>query len=154
MKRFFDDRGFFMEVMRKDLEELFESDELVQANVSVTFPGIVRAWHRHIRGQNDYFVLLQGVARICAYDDEDGSPTRGKLFEIHVHAQEPRIVRIPGKYWHGFMALGDERAMMLYFVTRLYNAKNPDEERRPWNDPTILDPRTGKPYDWFRPPHR
>jgi len=30
----------------------------------------------------------------------------------------------------------------------------PDEQRRPWNDPTIIDPKTGQPFDWDRPPHK
>jgi len=32
--------------------------------------------------------------------------------------------------------------------------KNPDEERRAWNDQTIIDPRTSKPFDWNKPPHK
>ena len=41
--------------------------------------------------------------------------------------------------------------------------KNPDEERRPWNDPEIIpsevngnkkDPRINQPWDWFYPPHK
>mgnify|MGYP003300136121 CR=1 FL=1 len=30
----------------------------------------------------------------------------------------------------------------------LYNYENPDEERLDWNDPSIIDPTTQKPYDW------
>lgn len=28
---------------------------------------------------------------------------------------------------------GDERAMLVYFVNRLYEYENPDEVRRPWD---------------------
>ena len=64
-----------------------------------------------------------------------------------------QITCIPGHYWHCFKALGVEP---VYFVTRLYNYADPDEERRPWNDPTVVprwvngrrdDPRVGKPWD-------
>jgi dTDP-4-dehydrorhamnose 3,5-epimerase len=53
--------------------------------------------------------------------------------------------------------------LTVYFVTRLYDYKNPDEERKPWNDPKIIpveingnknDPRVNKPWDWFYPPHK
>ena len=59
-----------------------------------------------------------------------------------------------------FKALGVEP---VYFVTRLHNYADTDEERRPWNDPTVVpklingrrgDPRVGKPWDWFYPPHK
>ena len=56
LKRFADERGFFTEIMREDWE-IFE-DEIVQANLSITYP-IVRAWHKHERGQVDYFVSLK-----------------------------------------------------------------------------------------------
>jgi dTDP-4-dehydrorhamnose 3,5-epimerase len=53
--------------------------------------------------------------------------------------------------------------MLLYFTTNLYDSKSPDEERRPWNDPSIKpislngkkdDPRVGKSFDWNQPPHK
>jgi dTDP-4-dehydrorhamnose 3,5-epimerase len=64
------------------------------------------------------------------------------------------VVRIPGHYYHGTKTLGDEPSLTLYFVTRLYDYDNPDEERKPWNDPAITDPKTGSPYDWEKPPHK
>jgi len=48
--RFPDERGIFTEIMRSDWKELLGEDSIVQANLSVTYPGIVRAWHKHERG--------------------------------------------------------------------------------------------------------
>ncbi len=158
-----DERGSFTEIMRADWKELLGDDEIVQANLSFSYPGIVRAWHRHARGQVDYFFVVQGAAKICAYDDDPGSPTKGHLVEVVLSARRPQLLRVPGKYWHGFKVVGNEPVMIVYFVTRLYDYKNPDEERRPWNDPTVVpvaingktdDPRVGKPWDWFYPPHK
>lgn len=64
------------------------------------------------------------------------------------------VVRVPGYYWHGTKTLGNQPALLLYIVNKLYDYGNPDEERRPWNDPGIIDPRTKQPYDWNRPPHQ
>ena len=156
LERHFDERGTFAEIMRIDWKDVFSEDP-VQANLSVSFPGIVRAWHRHERGQIDCFVCVNGAVKICAYEDE----TR-ELDEIIVHGEDPTIVRIPGKYWHGFRVVGEKSAWILYFVNRLYDKRNPDEERRPWNDPTIVpriingdakDPRIGKSWDWYCAPH-
>ncbi|MEM3505696.1 MAG: dTDP-4-dehydrorhamnose 3,5-epimerase family protein, partial [Archaeoglobaceae archaeon] len=68
LKKFTDERGFFAEIMRKDWK-IFK-DEIMQANFSVSYPGIVRAWHRHLRGQIDYFVVLRGAIKICAFDEK------------------------------------------------------------------------------------
>lgn len=158
LKRHFDERGSFAEVMRTDWQDLLGRDKIVQANLSASYPGVVRAWHRHVRGQVDYLVVLGGTLKICVFDD-----VSGELDEIISTDQEPKLVRVPGHYWHGFKVLGDEKALLLYFTTRLYDHENPDEERRPWNDPAIRpksinggadDPRSGKPWDWNLPPHR
>ncbi|NHW44802.1 MAG: dTDP-4-dehydrorhamnose 3,5-epimerase, partial [Candidatus Verstraetearchaeota archaeon] len=55
-----DERGIFTEIMRADWKDLLGDDVIVQANLSVTYPGIVRAWHRHVRGQTDYFLVVRG----------------------------------------------------------------------------------------------
>ena len=158
LKRFCDERGFFLEVMRKDWKDLFEEDTISQANHSFTYPGIVRAWHRHIKGQNDYFLTLKGTIKICAYDDKTQ-----ELDEVVCSGLDLQLVRVPGVYWHGFKALGDEPSMLLYFTTNLYNAKDPDEQRRPWDDLTIIpkiingnkdDNRVGKSWDWNYLPHK
>ena len=158
LERFVDERGLFHELFRADWKELLGNDTIVQSNLSITYPGIVRAWHRHLRGQVDYFIVLRGAAKICAYDDN-----RRELVEMVLSGDKPAILRVPGHYWHGFKAVGVEPVYLLYFTTRLYNYTNPDEERRPWNDKTIVplringkdnDPRCGKPWDWFYPPHK
>lgn len=149
-----DERGFFAEALRQDWTEFLEGDTIAQTNLSMSYPGMIRAWHRHLRGQVDYFLVLRGALKICAYDDRPDSPTRGGLVEIVASAHRPQLVRIPGFYWHGTKAVGNEASLAVYFVTRLYDYGSPDEERRPWNDPTIVDPATGQPFDWNKPPHK
>jgi len=152
INRFPDERGFFCEAMRRDWKDLFTEDIIAQANFSFTYPNIIRAWHRHLRGQVDYFLALKGAIKICAFDDKTE-----EVNEVVSSALNLQIVRVPGHYWHGFKALGDEPAMLLYFTTNLYDYANPDEERRPWNDPALVpkfingkkdDIRVGKPWDW------
>lgn len=150
-----DERGFFSEALRKDWGNLVEKDEIIQVNMSFSYPGIIRAWHRHLRGQVDYFLVLQGAMKICAYDDRENSPaTRGKLVEIIASSRKPALVRIPGIYWHGTKTVSSEPSLLIYFVNRLYDYQNPDEERRPWNNSKIIDSKKGEPFDWNRPPHK
>ena len=81
-----DERGFFTEVMRKDWKDLFGEDNVVQANLSSTYPGVIRAWHRHLRGQVDYFLALKGLIKICAFDDETK-----ELNEVISGASKPAV---------------------------------------------------------------
>ncbi len=158
LKRIPDERGFFAEIMRQDWKDFLENEWIAQANLSYSYPGIVRAWHRHLKGQTDYFIVVKGAMKICAYDEE-----KGELDEITASEHRLQVVRIPGHYWHGTKTIGSEPSLTIYFVTKLYNYSDPDEQRRPWNDPTIVpryvngrtdDPRVGRPWDWFYPPHK
>jgi len=153
-----DERGFFAEALRQDWKDLLEEDWIMQANISYSYPNIVRAWHKHEKGQVDYFLVLKGAMKICAYEEETG-----RMVEIIASGEKPSIVRIPGKYLHGTKTVSNTPSLTVYFVTKLYDYKNPDEKRRPWNDPKIIpteingkkdDPRVGKPWDWFQPPHK
>lgn len=157
LKRLYDERGSFTEIMRRDWPEIFP-EEIMQVNMSVSYPGIVRAWHKHERGQVDCFLASRGALKICAYDDESK-----ELDEIVSSGESPQIVKVPGHYWHGFGVVGNEPAMLIYFVNRLYDYKSPDEVRRPWDDLTVVptlingkagDSRCEKPWDWFCPPHK
>jgi dTDP-4-dehydrorhamnose 3,5-epimerase len=154
IKKLPDERGFFAEGMRSDWAEFLEGDTIVQANVSMSYPGMIRAWHRHDRGQVDYFVVVRGAMKICAYDDQPGSPTRGQLDEVLASSEKMQVVRIPGKYWHGTKTVSPDPSLTFYMVNRLYDYKSPDEERRAWNDPTIVEAKSGTAWDWNRPPHK
>lgn len=156
LRRFADERGFFTEVMRTDWSDVIQ-DEVDQVNMSVSYPGIVRAWHKHERGQVDHFLAVSGALKICAYDDA----TR-ELDEIISTGDNLQIVRVPGHYWHGFRVVGNEPAILVYFVNRLYDYSHPDEIRRPWNDKDIIpmtingkkDERCDISWNWFHLPHK
>ena len=158
LKRIPDERGFFTEIFRNDWKELIENEEIAQANLSISYPGIVRAWHKHEKGQIDYFIVVKGALKICAYDDSSQ-----ELNEIISTGENLQIVKIPGYYWHGFKVVGNETAKLVYLVNRLYDYSKPDELRKAWNDPSIApkiingkkdDPRVGKPWDWLHQPHK
>lgn len=156
LRRFVDERGFFTEIMRSDWIDVFQ-DEICQANMSISYPGVVRAWHKHERGQIDRFLVIKGALKICAYDDE----TR-ELDEVVSAGDNPQVVKVPGHYWHGFKVVGNKPAILVYFVNRLYDYKDPDEVRRPWNDSSIVpksingraDERCGRQWDWHYLPHK
>jgi dTDP-4-dehydrorhamnose 3,5-epimerase len=152
-----DERGFFGEALRQDWQEIVD-EWIKQVNLSYSYPGMVRAWHRHLRGQVDYFLVLEGAMKICAYDEETK-----RLTEVIGSSTKPTLIRVPGSYWHGTKTISSNPSLSVYFANRLYEYSSPDEERRPWNDPKIVpseingsktDPRVNRPWDWFYPPHK
>jgi len=139
LKKNVDERGYLCEILRNDWD-IFK--EFAMAYFSVTFPGTVRAWHRHPRtGQEDYMCFLQGTAKVVVYDQRELSPTNGLINEFVTGGDNPMLIRIPGECWHGFKALGVVPAILVNIPDKAYNYEDPDEERLP--------PDTDKiPYDW------
>ena len=126
LRRFEDPRGWFMELRRESLLP----DRTLQTNVSFSRAGTVRGLHFHQRGQSDLFVCIQGMIRVVALDQASG-----ETFSVDVGDDNPAAVWVPGHYAHGFEALTD--ALVLYHVTREYDAADPDEHGIPWDDERV-----------------
>ncbi len=135
LKRHPDERGHLIEVLRSDWDDIFKG--FAMSYVSKTYPGVVRAWHRHPRTrQRDTFAVLQGMAKIVVYD-----PDTGDLDEHFVGEDNPVLLSFDGSKWHGFKAIGDKPCLLINFPTKLYDYEDPDEERLPHDTEEI-------PYDW------
>lgn len=139
LKKNVDERGFLCELLRKDWS-IFK--EFAMAYFSVTYPGVVRAWHRHSRTkQIDHLCIIQGMAKVVIYDQRKDSPTKGRINEFFLGDDNLILLKIPGECWHGFKAIGTKPVILLNFPSQLYNYENPDEERLPPDTKEI-------PYDW------
>jgi len=143
-----DNRGFLGEIFRQDWNDILPDFNLKQVLLSESNPGIIRAWHRHLRNQIDLFFVLKGMVKICVYDGNKNSKDYGKLLEIIASSKNPEIIKIPGHLWHGTKNIGDIPSQTIYLINNLYDYDNPDEERIDWNDNSIISPKTQKPFNW------
>lgn len=122
-----DARGKLIEVFRND-DDIFNGD-FGQAYVTTIRPGIVKAWHMH-HLQTDRMMLLKGMVRFgCVMDAEDGKLAEPVL-DMVVTDENPKVIVIPPKIWHGFQNIGDTEAYVLNIPTKEYNRKAPDEDRQ------------------------
>ncbi|MFQ5809660.1 MAG: dTDP-4-dehydrorhamnose 3,5-epimerase family protein [Armatimonadota bacterium] len=137
LTRHVDDRGYVMEILRRDDPEFVQFG---QAYISTCRPGIVKAWHAH-RLQTDNFCVVKGDARIGLYDDREGSPTRGETMDVVIGEGNPMLISIPPLVWHGQACVGAEPSILLNIPTEPYNHDDPDELRRDARDPDIE-------FDW------
>jgi len=132
-----DDRGMLMEMMRADSPGY---QKFGQVYVTLVYPGVVKGWHYH-KKQVDNFVCLSGMAKVALFDDRDGSPTKGETNTFVIGWQRQRRITIPNGVYHGFTAVGTEPALICNTPSEMYDYDNPDEFRRPFDDPGIG-------YDW------
>jgi dTDP-4-dehydrorhamnose 3,5-epimerase len=121
-----DDRGW-------GLHNIFplRNDGIGQINLSETYPGVIRAYHRH-HNQWDYWRVIDGSIEARLYYPPD--PYLNGRHEKHYLSDPRDMLEIPPFVWHGFRVLGNKPAKLLYYVTRGYDPENPDEERMPWDE--------------------
>jgi len=128
LRRFEDERGWFMELMRASLLP----SPIKQSNLSFSRKGVIRGLHYHERGQSDLFACVQGMVRVVVLDRESG-----ETFTADIGDDNPVAVFIPGRHAHGYEALTD--CLFLYHVTEEYDRDDPDEHEVPWDDPRVIN---------------
>lgn len=117
-RTFVDDRGWSLV---NQLQGVLATEG--QINYSVTYPGVIKAWHRHQR-QTDFWLCVMGHLKVGVHRED------GKLWQMVVGETRPGIIVIPRTLWHGASTVGHVPAGLLYYVTHQYVPQNPDEERR------------------------
>ncbi|UCD92581.1 MAG: dTDP-4-dehydrorhamnose 3,5-epimerase family protein [Methanobacteriota archaeon] len=137
LRQIHDERGYLMELMRSDWEEF---ENFGQVYMTSAYPGVVKAWHYH-KAQTDNFICVFGMAKVVLYDPREDSPTKGKINEFFVGEKKPLLIRIPPLVYHGFKAVGHEKAVIVNVPTKLYDYENPDEHRVPYDSKDV-------DYDW------
>jgi len=126
LRRFADERGWFMELMRSSLLP----KTMRQSNLVFSHKGVIRGLHYHERGQDDLFVCLQGTVRVVVLDRESG-----EAFSEDIGDENPVAIYVPGSLAHGYEALTD--CIFLYHVTEEYDAASPDERGLCWADERV-----------------
>ena len=134
-----DERGWLMEILRGDDEELFT--KFGQVYVSATYPGVVKAWHYH-KLQVDHFACVAGMVKLVLIDTRVGSPTEGTVNEFFIGVQNPMLVQVPNLVYHGWKCISPEPSLVINIPNEPYLRDEPDEYR--------LEPHGSLPYDWSR----
>jgi len=133
IKRHFDDRGFFSEIVKFG-EEIFK--EIKQTSYTETYPSVIKAFHWH-KKQYDIWFPVKGNIQIVLYDLRKDSPTKGETQVIYAGQDDPQAVLIPPGVAHGYRVLGNEKAGLFYHTSEVYNPEDPDEQRIPFDDKKI-----------------
>ena len=140
LKTFYDDRGFFRELIR--VTDDFFAQGFGQWSHSFMFDNVIKAWHYH-KIQTDWWYVATGVMRVGLYDLREGSSTYKKTMDFLMgDHQSAKVVMIPPGVAHGCKTV--QGPVNLFYVTS--HVYNPDDEIRiPFDDPEI-------DFDWFKGP--
>jgi dTDP-4-dehydrorhamnose 3,5-epimerase len=107
-----------------------------QINISIIYPGTIVAFHRH-KKQIDHWLVVQGTLEVITVTEDKKNYND---INIDNYILKDGVYRegfntcigplmIASKVWHGYRCLGNEPAILIYYVTEKYDSSNPDEER-------------------------
>ena len=109
-----------------------------QVSATVTYPGIVKAFHYHLL-QYDCWTVVKGMLQVALVDLRRKSSTFGLCNTLYIGEMRPWQVLIPPGVAHGYKVINLEAAVLVYVTSQFYNPS--DEYRIPFNDPSLS-------YDW------
>jgi dTDP-4-dehydrorhamnose 3,5-epimerase len=132
-----DERGRLMEIMRSD-DDVFA--KFGQLYMTTNYPGVIKAWHYH-KTQTDNVACVKGMIKLVMFDSRDDSPTKGEVNELFIGEYNPMLIQIPSNVYHGWKCVSETESVVVNCPTELYDYKNPDEFRLPYDSEEI-------PYDW------
>lgn len=130
------EEGNFVELLRLDVKgvvDQFPEFCVAQINRSTQFPGSVKAWHLHFAQDEIWYVPPESHLVAGLWDVRKGSPTRGATMKIVVGGSTNRLLYIPHGVAHGSINHSQNLGIIIYFVNKQFNLKNPDEHRIPWD---------------------
>ena len=119
-----DERGFFREWFTSgDLSAEGIDFEPRQANFSFSARDVVRGLHYSLapEGQSKLVTCVAGEVDDVIVDIRTGSPTFGRHELVHLTANAPHAVLLPGGAAHGFV-VRSESAGLAYLLSSPYNA--------------------------------
>lgn len=128
-----DDRGFLCEILRSDENFI---DKFCQITMSITFPGVIKAFHYH-KKQDDCWFFPSGNVQVVLYDLRENSKTYKKIQVIYTGEKCLKVILIPHGVAHGYRVLGNNPATIIYVTNECYNKEEPDEYRIPYDDKAI-----------------
>ena len=121
-KVFSDDRGYFMEVFKKEeFEAYIGKVNFIQDNESKSSFGVLRGLH-YQKGEDSQAKLvrvIKGEVLDVAVDPRKTSPTFGKHISVLLSEENKRQLFIPRGFAHGFLVMSEE-AIFTYKVDNNY----------------------------------
>jgi dTDP-4-dehydrorhamnose 3,5-epimerase len=133
---FEDDRGYFMEVYKRDqFRELGLPEPFVQLNESRSARNVIRGLHFQWEPPMGKLMrVAEGAAFLVAVDIRRNSPTLGRWVAETMSAEDKLQMWAPAGFARGVCALADNTRVQ-YLCTGSYNGSA--ESGILWNDPEV-----------------
>jgi dTDP-4-dehydrorhamnose 3,5-epimerase len=112
-----DNRGWLIELFRKDMTDDYLSPEM--SYISLTYPGIVRGPHEHLE-QTDYFCFLGSIFKLVLWDNRKESATYKNKMSLNMGENDYIIVIVPPGIVHAYKNTGNKPGFVINLPNKLY----------------------------------
>jgi dTDP-4-dehydrorhamnose 3,5-epimerase len=96
-----------------------------QVDITVTYPGGIRAFHHH-NIKTELFFVVEGDYKLVLSSEVTGN-------EI-VYLSQGDDYRIKPGVWHGYQVLGNKPGIIMEWSSHKHDQDNPDDDRKPYNE--------------------
>ena len=122
IKLFHDERGFFTEWYQESrFHQWGIQTKFVQDNCSRSKPGVIRGLHyQNNPAQGKLVGVMRGKIWDVVVDIRSQSPTFGQSYGVELSDTNGKLLWVPPGFAHGFCALGEEDASVMYKVDSPY----------------------------------
>lgn len=130
-----DDGGDFHEIARLNdgLISGLQNFQLKQINRSRFNPGLIKAFHLHLKQDEIWAVHPLDRLLVGLLDTRKRSKTRGLQMRLILGGGRCELLYIPSGVAHGGMVLDQRPVDVIYLINQNFSPSNPDEWRLPWN---------------------
>jgi dTDP-4-dehydrorhamnose 3,5-epimerase len=106
-----------------------------QVNYSEVEPGIIKAYHVHLRQTDVWYVPPSDRILVVLLDVRQASRTAGTRMRLTLGAGASRLLRVPPGVAHGARNLATTTGRIIYFTDVHFSAEPAecDEGRLPWD---------------------
>ena len=124
------DDGSLTEIARQSWPEI--DLPIVQAHLTSTLPGRIRAWGLHERSTDRLFVV-SGMVSVVVYDARHRSATYDTVNQFLVGDRSPGLLVIPPNLYHGWRNIGTAEAFIINMPSVEYDYEHPDALDLPYD---------------------
>jgi dTDP-4-dehydrorhamnose 3,5-epimerase len=137
LRRHHDDGGSMTELARlvDGRSQALGGFTIRQVNYSEVEPGIIKAYHVHLRQTDVWYVPPSDRILVVLLDVRRGSRTTGTRMRLTLGAGASRLLRVPPGVAHGARNLAAAPGRIIYFTDVHFSAEPAecDEGRLPWD---------------------
>ena len=136
-KNFFDERGYFTEILKESLYINELGLKFKQINMSVSKKGVLRGLHFQTgeKAQGKLIKVIKGEVFDVVVDIRENSPTYRQWLSFDLSENDEKQIYVPVGCAHGFLSKKDD-TVFLYACTEEYSPGNEFGIR--YDDPILL----------------